>query len=51
MELPSEEAVEAFRNALGTITQEVGIEEPLQFFLPHTATSVPIGPGDRAVQP
>lgn len=28
----SEEAVERFRNALGTIPEEVGIEEPPQFF-------------------
>jgi hypothetical protein len=36
----SEEAVERFRNALGTIPEEVGIEEPPQFFPAHTAMSV-----------
>jgi hypothetical protein len=38
----SEEAVERFRNALGTIPEEVGIDEPPQFFPAHTAMSVPI---------
>jgi hypothetical protein len=33
----SEEAVDAFRNALGTIPEEVGIEEPPLFFPAHTA--------------
>jgi hypothetical protein len=36
----SEEAVERFRHALGTIPEEVGIEEPPQFFPAHTAMSV-----------
>jgi len=36
----SEEAVEAFRAALGTIPAEVGIEEPPIFFPAHTATAV-----------
>jgi hypothetical protein len=36
----SEEAVERFRNALGTIPEEVGIEEPPHFFPAHTAMSV-----------
>jgi hypothetical protein len=40
----SEEAVNAFRNALGTITEEVGIEEPPHFFPAHTAMAVPIEP-------
>jgi hypothetical protein len=38
----SEAAVEAFRDALGTIPQEVGIEEPPHFFPAHTATAVRI---------
>jgi hypothetical protein len=38
----SKEAVERFRAALGTIPQEVGIEEPPQFFPAHTAMSVAI---------
>lgn len=33
----SAEAVERFRNALGSIPEEVGIEEPPQFFAAHTA--------------
>jgi hypothetical protein len=41
----SEEAVERFRNALGTIPEEVGIEEPPQFFPAHAALSVPIERG------
>jgi hypothetical protein len=32
----SEEAVEAFRTALGSIPQEVGIEAPPTFFPAHT---------------
>ena len=32
----SEEAVEEFRQAMGTIPQEVGIEEPPEFFPAHT---------------
>ena len=32
----SDQAVEAFRSALGTIPQEVGIEEPPKFFPAHT---------------
>ena len=39
----SEEAVQAFQDALGTIPAEVGIEEPPQFFPAHTATSAAIG--------
>ena len=38
----SEEAVERFRKALGTIPEEVGIEEPPQFFPAHTAMAAPI---------
>ncbi len=38
----SEEAVEAFRNALGTIPEEVGIEEAPHFFPAHTAMAAPI---------
>ncbi len=38
----SEEAVERFRTALGTIPEEVGIEEPPQFFPAHTAMAAPI---------
>ena len=38
----SEEAVERFRAAMGTIPQEVGIEEPPYFFPAHTAMSVAI---------
>ena len=38
----SEAAVEAFRDALGTIPQEVGIEEPPEFFPAHTAVAVAI---------
>ena len=36
----SEEAVERFRKALGTIPTEVGIVEPPQFFPAHTYISV-----------
>ena len=32
----SEEAVEEFHQAMGTIPQEVGIEEPPEFFPAHT---------------
>jgi len=32
----SEEAVERFNEAIGTIPREVGIEEPPQFFPAHT---------------
>lgn len=32
----SEDAVERFRDALGTIPQDVGIEEPPDFFPAHT---------------
>ena len=35
----SEEAVERFREAVGTIPQEVGIEEPPEFFRAHTYMS------------
>jgi hypothetical protein len=35
----SEEAVESFHRALGTIPKEVGIEEPPLFFATHTAYS------------
>lgn len=35
----SEEAVERFREALGNIPQEVGIEEPPVFFPAHTVVS------------
>jgi hypothetical protein len=38
----SEEAVERFRSALGTIPTEVGIAEPPEFFPAHTAISVTI---------
>ncbi len=38
----SEQAVERFRSALGTIPQEVGIDEPPEFFPAHTAISVAI---------
>jgi hypothetical protein len=38
----SEEAVERFREAMGTIPQDVGIEEPPQFFAAHSAMSVAI---------
>jgi len=38
----SDEPVEAFRTALGTIAEEVAIEEPPHFFPAHTAMSVPI---------
>lgn len=38
----SEDAVEAFRDALGTIPEEVGIEEPPQFFPAHTAMAAAI---------
>ena len=38
----SEEAVDRFRSAMGTIPQDVGIEEPPQFFPAHTAMSVAI---------
>jgi hypothetical protein len=40
----SEEAVERFRTALGTIPEEVGIDEPPQFFPAHTAIAAPIEP-------
>ena len=33
----SEEAVERFNTAMGTIPREVGIEEPPEFFPAHTA--------------
>jgi hypothetical protein len=33
----SEEAVEEFRQVMGTIPQEVGIEEPPEFFPAHTS--------------
>jgi hypothetical protein len=36
----SEEAVAAFRDAMGTIPQEVGIHEPPDFFPTHTFFSV-----------
>jgi hypothetical protein len=36
----SEEAVDRFREALGGIPQEVGIEEPPEFFPAHTYVSV-----------
>ena len=36
----SEEAVERFLSALGTIPREVGIEEPPQFFPARTAMAV-----------
>lgn len=36
----SEEAVERFREAVGTIPEQVGIEEPPQFFPAHTFISV-----------
>jgi hypothetical protein len=36
----SEAAVAAFRDAMGTIPQEVGIEEPPDFFPAHTFFSV-----------
>ena len=36
----SEEAVERFREAIGTIAEEVGIEEPPEFFAAHTFFSV-----------
>ena len=39
----SEDAVEAFRNALGTIAEEIGIEEPPHFFPAHTAMATRIG--------
>jgi hypothetical protein len=35
----SEEAVDRFREAMGTIPQEVGIEEPPEFFHAHTFLS------------
>jgi hypothetical protein len=38
----SEVAVEAFRAALGSIPEEIGIEEPPQFFPAHTAMAVPV---------
>jgi len=38
----SQDAVDAFRNALGTIPQDVGIVEPPQFFAAHTAMAGPI---------
>jgi hypothetical protein len=41
----SEEAVERFNAALGTTPQQVGIEEPPQFFPAHTAMSVLIEAG------
>jgi hypothetical protein len=37
----SEEAVDAFRRALGTIPQEVGIEEPPKFFPAQTVFADP----------
>jgi hypothetical protein len=36
----SEEAVARFRSAIDSIPEEVGIEEPPQFFPAHTAMSV-----------
>ncbi len=36
----SEEAVARFREAIGTIPEEVGIEEPPEFFPAHTFVSV-----------
>jgi hypothetical protein len=36
----SEQAVNRFREAIGTIPQEVGIEEPPQFFPLHTYIAV-----------
>jgi hypothetical protein len=36
----SEEAVAAFRDAVGTIPQEFGIEEPPDFFPTHTFFSI-----------
>jgi hypothetical protein len=36
----SEEAVERFNAAMGSIPKEVGIEEPPDFFLAHTFISV-----------
>jgi hypothetical protein len=36
----SEEAVERFREAVGTIPEQVGIEEPPLFFSAHTFISV-----------
>ena len=38
----SEDAVERFRSAMGTIAEEVGIEEPPRFFPAHTAMAVAI---------
>jgi hypothetical protein len=38
----SEEAVEAFRDTLGTIPEEVGIEKPPHFFLAHTVMATRI---------
>ena len=38
----SEDAVERFRSAMGTIPHEVGIEEPPRFFPAHTAMAVEI---------
>jgi hypothetical protein len=38
----SEAAVEAFREALGTIAAEVGIEEPPSFFPAHNAMATRI---------
>jgi hypothetical protein len=35
----SEEAVERFNEAMGTIPREVGIEEPPEFFPAHTVMS------------
>jgi hypothetical protein len=35
----SEEAVDRFREAIGPIAQEVGIEEPPEFFPAHTFVS------------
>ena len=37
----SEDAVQAFRDALGDIPREVGIEEPPDFFPAHTYYSEP----------
>lgn len=36
----SEEAVRRFREAIGTIPEEVGIEQPPEFFPAHTFISV-----------
>jgi hypothetical protein len=39
----SEEAVERFNEAMSSIPQEVGIEEPPEFFPAHTAISEGLG--------